>query len=450
MVDRPAPLVAEIAEVRALLESHHAGREMASDDVHAAPGTAADTPLDRLAAVMSLSAFERRVVVTAAGVELDGSFARLVAEMNGTKDPRPTFGLLLTALPGGHWDALAPASPLRWWQLVDLDRSDTLATRALRLDESVLHYLVGITALDERLRGIREESSGGPGLAPSQRVVAEDLARTVAGAHARMLVRLEGRDVAAVHAAARYIGAVLGRHATFIRGDALPPPGPDLAAVGRLIDRSALLADELPVLDGEGAGDETLRALIDGLVAPVVLLTGSRTGVQVKGRDELHGSIGWPSPSEQKVIWLEALGLDAVASEANGGLGTAIDDVTQHYRLGVGAVEGAARELLARATTPSDLPASIARLCRQRTRTPLGGLAERVDTHAGWDDLVLPPGQIEMLRDIARQVRHRAEVYERWGFAARGERGLGVTALFAGESGTGKTLAAEVLASDLD
>src|SRR5581483_10938694 len=54
------------------------------------------------------------------------------------------------------------------------------------------------------------------------------------------------------------------------------------------------------------------------------------------------------------------------------------------------------------------------------------------------------------LRQLAAQARHRLRVYETWGFSTRGRRGLGVTALFAGESGTGKTMAAEVLASELD
>jgi vesicle-fusing ATPase len=62
---------------------------------------------------------------------------------------------------------------------------------------------------------------------------------------------------------------------------------------------------------------------------------------------------------------------------------------------------------------------------------------------------VLPPGHRDLLREILRHVRYRTQVYERWAFGARTSRGLGVTALFSGESGTGKTLAAEVLAAEL-
>lgn len=68
---------------------------------------------------------------------------------------------------------------------------------------------------------------------------------------------------------------------------------------------------------------------------------------------------------------------------------------------------------------------------------------------AGWEDLVLPEAQKTILREIAMQVRMRETVYESWGFAAKGQRDLGINAMFAGASGTGKTMAAEVLAHEL-
>jgi SpoVK/Ycf46/Vps4 family AAA+-type ATPase len=79
----------------------------------------------------------------------------------------------------------------------------------------------------------------------------------------------------------------------------------------------------------------------------------------------------------------------------------------------------------------------------------MGGLAHRVVPAAGWGDQILPPALLETLREIAAQARHRATVYGRWGFGTRETRGLGLSVLFAGPSGTGKTLAAEVLAGEL-
>jgi SpoVK/Ycf46/Vps4 family AAA+-type ATPase len=76
-------------------------------------------------------------------------------------------------------------------------------------------------------------------------------------------------------------------------------------------------------------------------------------------------------------------------------------------------------------------------------------MAERIIPSATWDDLILPEPQVEMLHQLVSQSRHRMVVYENWGFADKGRRGLGLCALFSGPSGTGKTLAAEVLAHEL-
>jgi SpoVK/Ycf46/Vps4 family AAA+-type ATPase len=87
--------------------------------------------------------------------------------------------------------------------------------------------------------------------------------------------------------------------------------------------------------------------------------------------------------------------------------------------------------------------------CRVHARPQLDGLAQRISSQVGWDDLVLPPPQLQTLRDIVVQVRQRARVYDEWGFAAKSARGLGISVLFSGASGTGKTLAAEVMANEL-
>jgi SpoVK/Ycf46/Vps4 family AAA+-type ATPase len=87
--------------------------------------------------------------------------------------------------------------------------------------------------------------------------------------------------------------------------------------------------------------------------------------------------------------------------------------------------------------------------CRAQARPRLDDLAQRIAGEAGWDELVLPPGQVQTLREVALHVRHRSRVYEQWGFGGRGSRGLGISALFAGPSGTGKTMAGEVLAREL-
>jgi hypothetical protein len=85
---------------------------------------------------------------------------------------------------------------------------------------------------------------------------------------------------------------------------------------------------------------------------------------------------------------------------------------------------------------------------RRSARGGLDALAQRIDSAATFDDLVVPSAVSGQLREMAGQLRHRQKVYEEWGFGARDRRGLGIAALFSGESGTGKTLAAEVIANE--
>jgi hypothetical protein len=90
------------------------------------------------------------------------------------------------------------------------------------------------------------------------------------------------------------------------------------------------------------------------------------------------------------------------------------------------------------------------RLALRRTAPPDSEILARLDCPYEWDDLVLPPDIAAQLQEFAAQVRLRWDVYENWGFARLAHLGEGIAALFAGPSGTGKTMAAQVLARALD
>lgn len=99
--------------------------------------------------------------------------------------------------------------------------------------------------------------------------------------------------------------------------------------------------------------------------------------------------------------------------------------------------------------SPQELGAMLWDTCRLQSRPRMDDLVQRIEPTAAWDDLVLPYPQLEVLKDIAAQVQQRFKVNETWGFASKSGRGLGVSALFAGVSGTGKTMAADALAHEL-
>ena len=87
--------------------------------------------------------------------------------------------------------------------------------------------------------------------------------------------------------------------------------------------------------------------------------------------------------------------------------------------------------------------------CRKQSHHKLAELAVKIEPHYHWDDLVLPVDKREQLRDLCSQVAHRQRVFGDWGFARKLAHGRGISALFAGPSGTGKTMAAEVIAHEL-
>ena len=178
------------------------------------------------------------------------------------------------------------------------------------------------------------------------------------------------------------------------------------------------------------------RYLIERL--PGVVFLGSREPVRLD-RVCRNLDVEKPLPIERKHLWEQALG--PRAANLNGSL----EAVSQQFRLSTRSIFSTAKILKG----PIQ-PADLWNTCRSLARPRLAELAQRIVPSAGWEDLVLPDLQEQILHQITSQVRHRMKVYQTWGFGAKSCRGLGVSALFTGESGTGKTMAAEVLALELD
>jgi vesicle-fusing ATPase len=411
-------IIAEVERIRALLDAYRDKRPPP-----APPRRRASNPFLRLQRAFGLSDFERDVVALTAAVELDGEIGSAVARLQCLTDPRPSFGLALAVLPDGHWDALAPGRPLRHWRLIELGGGPTLATRAVAQDEHVLHWLTGVSATDAALAAlIRPQSE--MELTGAQQELADELAEIAGALTGGVLIRLAGDDADARLGVAHRIAAVFGLTPLVLRDDVAID---DVPRIARLVDRAALLHRQLPVVIGDRIADQIQTRLVIAL----------GDGADTPGRTTVRREVRLPEPADQRAIWSRAL--------ARPDLANTVEELAAHYRLSARTVYALAAEYAAGDQTPERLR----RLVRDRARSGLDGLAERIETYAGWDDLVLPPGQIALLRDLATQVRHRTTVYERWGFGERANRGLGVTALFSGESGTGKTMAAEVIAGDL-
>jgi hypothetical protein len=225
-----------------------------------------------------------------------------------------------------------------------------------------------------------------------------------------------------------------------LRAEDLPPPGPDLDTLAALWRREARLLPALLLVHADATGlTPATRQLVERL--PVLAIVACRQTVPLSTAS-LRFDVDKPPPAEQRRLWTVAL------RNATPTLDTELDLVSEQYRLSAQKIRVTGR-LLAASAGQADT-AGLWDICRLLARPSLEGLAQRLTPKARWEDLVLPDAQTQTLRHLAAQVRHRMQVYETWGFSALGRRGLGVSALFAGDSGTGKTMAAEVLAHELE
>jgi vesicle-fusing ATPase len=405
--------------------------------------------LERLATSFGLSPFERDLLLLCAGTELDTGFAAVCQEALGGRR-NPTFSLALAALDDPHWSSLAPTAPLRYWKMIEVGPGEALVSSPLRIDERILHYVAGVSYPDERLLGLTEPWPAPGELPPSQLAVAEQIAARWSGqgdgaAGAWTAVQLCGEPDAGLRdvAAAACARSGLGLH--LVRAADLPAGSAERDLTIRLLDREAVLDNRglLVMLDDDGP--ETLRAAA-AFVERVrgALLVGGREPLRLPYRTLPVFDVAKPTAAEQGELWRRALG--PLAGRLDGQIGRLVDQ----FDLGDQAIMAAAASLAPDgAGDPQATAARLWQTCRTQSRARLDDLAQRVETGAGWDDLVLPPLQLQVLRQIVAQVRQRGQVYERWGFAAKSSRGLGISALFAGPSGTGKTLAAEILANEL-
>jgi hypothetical protein len=433
--ENQAHLVGAIAAVRAVLEAYVAG----TDGRRAPPDDDGPFALPFLVRTFDLTPFERAVLVMCAACELDASFAELVARAHG--DPArtaPTFGLALAAFDDAHWSALSSARPLRRWRLVEPLRegAQPLAAAALRIDERIVDALAGVEARDDRLDGILTPLDPPAGLVPSHAALARRIASALAEpARSAPFVELCGADEPTRRDVVAHAARVLGVRALAFDAPAAARSG-DPDATLRAATREALLSMAILYADADDEAELRVAERLDA----VPLVVGCARRWATRRRTPVRFDAARPGAEEQRALWRDALG-------RNDGDATAeIDALVEHFDLAAGAIAAAA----VRTASERGVPGAAWRATLHTMRPHFGDLAQRVESGATWDTLVLPREVTDALRGIVAHVRHRTLVHDEWGFAGAGNRGRGVAALFAGASGTGKTTAAEIIARELD
>ncbi|VTU35476.1 ATP-binding protein [Variovorax sp. PBL-E5] len=425
-------LAAEFAQLRRRLGD--SGAPAVPSPVEAGAALPEPAAIDQITATFGLSDFERSVLLLAAGIEMDTALAALV--------PRLCFGFALGALDGAHWSALTPLAPLRAWRLLEMEDGGPSQSR-LRIDERVLHHLAGLNQLDARLVPWLREHPAPSLMADAHRRLADALAAEIAASGiAQPLTLLAGDDADGQRDVAAAVAARLGRVLFVLAQADVPAQAGEQEALATLWQREAVLLPAALLIessDAAGSDATALARLVARLGGPVFVAARERPPLPAA----FGGRVDKPDGDGQRALWLAALGTDCTPA-----LRSAIDAVASQFRLSAAAI--------ARRTAPwrdaadrQPLAERLWHACCEQARPRLEELAQRIEPVADWQALVLPEAQLAILRQLAAQVRQRIRVHADWGFGAQGQRGLGISALFFGESGVGKTMACEVLAKEL-
>ncbi|MGW5151856.1 ATP-binding protein [Rhodococcus koreensis] len=408
-----------------------------------AEASGAELRLRRLARAAALSDLDVDALLICLLPDLDSRFERLYGYLNDdVTRRRATVGLVLelrgvSPVVAAHRTRLAPGAPLVDNALVLIEDGERpFLTRGLRVPDRVTQHLLGDDGRDPELAGLMTDTRGYDAAESIQ------VARSIGSGQRCVYVR---ESVGCAGAAVAVAALERSGHPALCVDAARLIGHGDPAGAVRALGREGLL---------RGAGV---------VVTPVDVLT-ERSGVlralcELKTPTIFTGTVTWdPRWSEIVPLQIEsarlptderarlwAVAAQHYASEA------AVADVATQFVLGPAQIVRAVGAARASASLTDGLLTGnhLRQGARSQNAAGLERLARRIEPSVAWADLVLPPRVSDQLRDLTSRARYRERVLTDWRMRPGGGRGCGVTALFAGDSGTGKTMAAEVIAGDL-
>ncbi len=451
-------------------------RENAQSAALRADAAGSPPALEILARLFHLDDFDRDVLVLCLAPELDPGFERLYAYVQDDATRKfPTAHLALDLFGrdcfareknawSEAWKYFVPEAPLARSRLIRWESAGdgTHCGEALRLERRICDYLMGLNRMDERaLLALRPIDTAGTFPSGGDTVSRlEQLLHSWNGRGRMPAINLIGK-AAATRGAAADLCARLGVGLFEIDLTRLPSLASERRDLLRVLERDAVLLPSAFLMDVTEVEkqDRAATAVAQELILDLrsFLIVASRESWKSE-RPLIAVDVPKPSTAEQRDAWKSFLGEEIVvahhpnvgntAEEFLNALVQQFDFSIAQIRRASDAAQSAAqlRDPAAPALTTGD----VWKAARAQFANALRGLADRIVPVYDFGDLVLPGDTLQQLKEIASQVSRRALVYDRWGFGETLSRGKGISALFAGPSGTGKTMAAEVLAKHLD
>lgn len=427
-----------------------------------------------------LDDFDMETVWIGLAPEIDPRYERIFAYLqDDVTRRRPSVGLifdLLGAIPEqrlaqrAHFSPTAPLLHNGLARLVDFTASSSPGTglpgSALILDESLVRFLLGPDGPDPRISELCTWRLPAQGGIPDAWMLDEPLNFNLnrLKTASRLLAHFNGRPGSGQLQAALYLASERRQALCHTSAAALSESRLGGEASLKLLLRSAEFNEALVlVADAElWQGETWLNRCLDESRADVIL-AGSTTWranpEHPLGLQQVIFTL--PQPAAQQALWRKAAAAHHLRIDEE-----LVKELTQRFRLRPGQVFGAAATLAASGTlnhrvagkrknnsqveeNRSALREAWFAAARAQTGQALEGVAQKINPRQGFADLVLPEDSLAQLQDMTSRVNERDRVLEQWGFGRRLSLGRGVTALFAGPPGTGKTMAAEVVAGSL-
>jgi len=209
---------------------------------------------------------------------------------------------------------------------------------------------------------------------------------------------------------------------------------------------AARLVDALLLIEPAAEAVPALAPALRGLCVPTFLSAPADAAwrAHLVGLPLVEVPFAGPDAAQRQELWASALQRAGLLTDL-----AALVDAAERFRLSARQIETAARSLrlglgLAPGARGSAGGDALLGAARRQAGIELGGLAQRITPANGWTDLVLPHASLRQLRHLSDAIRHRERVFGKWGFGG----GPGVTALFSGSPGTGKSMSAGVLARE--